>query len=296
MEEQFLIACKVCHRQYDVTGMRLGEHLRCRCGELMMVPERPVHEAKILHCSGCGGKLRAAARKCEYCGGEVTLAEKGLGTACPRCFARLPRGARFCSHCGVQICPESMRVTPASAACPRCKGSLVLSEFPGGHYTECSSCGGIWLDMKSFDRVLEEKDSQALGPLVGRPTSGDPSPALQEVEKVQYIPCLVCGHFMNRKNFAGCSGVIVDWCKGHGYWFDPTELERLVAFIKRGGLDKARKMEIERAKEELRRTEDRRKARASTGAMLWDGQVRSQQDWLSGLGQVFSALLQGFGK
>jgi Zn-finger nucleic acid-binding protein len=153
--------------------------------------------------------------------------------------------------------------------------------------------------MKSFDRVLEEKDSQALGALVGRPSSRDPSPASLDEEKVQYIPCLVCGHFMNRRNFAGCSGIIVDWCKGHGYWFDASELERLVAFVQSGGLDKARKMEIERAKEELRRAEDRRKASASAGGMIWDAHlrgVRSQQDWLSGLGQVFSALLQGLGK
>lgn len=48
---------------------------------------------------------------------------------------------------------------------------------------------------------------------------------------------------MNRINFARCSGVIVDICKGHGTWFDRDELSGIVQFIRGGGLEVSRKKE-----------------------------------------------------
>ena len=61
-----------------------------------------------------------------------------------------------------------------------------------------------------------------------------------------YIPCPDCGKLMNRRNFAGCSGIVVDWCKDHGIWFDRNELKQAVQFIRGGGLRKSR--EVEKAK------------------------------------------------
>ncbi len=64
---------------------------------------------------------------------------------------------------------------------------------------------------------------------------------------------------MNRRQFAGCSRVVVDWCKEHGTWFDRDELRQIVQFILDGGLAKARereKMQIEQARQNLR--EERR--------------------------------------
>ncbi|MDE2511394.1 MAG: hypothetical protein KGL74_09750, partial [Elusimicrobia bacterium] len=62
-----------------------------------------------------------------------------------------------------------------------------------------------------------------------------------------------CGELMNRFNFAGCSGVILDACKPHGVWFDADELRSIVAFIRDGGMDEAREhelrdLELERAR------------------------------------------------
>lgn len=57
---------------------------------------------------------------------------------------------------------------------------------------------------------------------------------------------------MNRINFARCSGVIVDICKGHGSWFDRDELTRIVEFIRAGGLDAARAREKTALEEERR--------------------------------------------
>ena len=40
---------------------------------------------------------------------------------------------------------------------------------------------------------------------------------------------------MNRVNFAHCSGVVIDICKGHGTWFDRDELSKIVDFIPPAG-------------------------------------------------------------
>ena len=45
---------------------------------------------------------------------------------------------------------------------------------------------------------------------------------------------------MNRVNFAKCSDVIVDVCKGHGTWFDKDELRQIVEFIRGGGMEQSR--------------------------------------------------------
>ena len=67
---------------------------------------------------------------------------------------------------------------------------------------------------------------------------------------------------MNRINFARCSGVIVDVCKGHGTWFDRDELRTIVEFVRGGGLELAR----EREKSEIRYERERLHAEQSAAA------------------------------
>jgi len=59
-----------------------------------------------------------------------------------------------------------------------------------------------------------------------------------------------------QENFAGCSGVIIDWCKPHGYWFDRTELQKVVSFVRSGGMQKAREKERMLLREEQERLRD----------------------------------------
>ena len=286
-----LIACKSCRRQYDVEGMKEGEQVRCRCGELCAVPKLKTREARVLHCSGCGGKLRDKACKCDYCGAEITLVERNLGPPCPECFARLRGGAKFCSDCGIEIHPEAIRATRASASCPRCKSSLTLCELDRASYTECGFCGGIWLDAKSFERVVSERDTAALASSL-RPFTGKLAPEV-EAQLVKYVPCPVCSTLMHRKNFAGCSGVVIDWCKGHGFWFDACELEKVIAFINAGGLDKMRQQEIQRAKQELDRIREQKKRVPHARSTPFSREPESTIDLgdvFEGVGRIGSAL------
>jgi len=122
---------------------------------------------------------------------------------------------------------------------------------------ECEQCLGLWLDASSFEKLCADREQQSvvLGTASRAPTS-----AVREKNKVNYVPCPECLQLMNRINFARCSGVIVDLCKGHGIWFDRDELSRIVEFIRSGGLEASRT----RAKAEIQ--EERRRLLQEQGA------------------------------
>jgi hypothetical protein len=53
---------------------------------------------------------------------------------------------------------------------------------------------------------------------------------------------------MNRRNWGQKSGVIVDVCQHHGLWFDLDELDRLLRWMRTGGVNLTEKStEAERA-------------------------------------------------
>jgi len=98
------------------------------------------------------------------------------------------------------------------------------------------------VDPETFERICTETDEQTFvmkEVLPAPPHEGAPAPS----GKPLYCACPVCGRLMNRQNFAHVSGVIVSACKGHGVWFDHDSLHRIVAFIKSGGLIRAREAE-----------------------------------------------------
>jgi Zn-finger nucleic acid-binding protein len=127
--------------------------------------------------------------------------------------------------------------------------------------SECEHCLGLWLEVAAFEKICAEREQQAA--VLGA-ASPAPTHAVRETSKINYVPCPQCSQLMNRINFARCSGVIVDFCKGHGTWFDRDELSRIVEFIRGGGLEESRNREKEEIKEERlklleqQRTEARR--------------------------------------
>jgi Zn-finger nucleic acid-binding protein len=88
------------------------------------------------------------------------------------------------------------------------------------------------------DRSLEGAKSRYS---VGVDGGSDRTPyaLTSERSKIRYRRCPECGEFMQRKNFAGRSGVIVDWCGDHGTWLDADELELISAFVLSGGMHEA---------------------------------------------------------
>ena len=267
-----LIACDLCKRQLDVSGMEAGERLRCRCGKLLRVEEQQPHTARMLHCGGCGGKLSDTNTTCEYCGSSVSLADRDLGPTCPHCFARTSKGSRYCHECGVEIRPLKVQVTHVDLLCPRCKKGMARCTTDDGAFTECTTCGGLWLGEEFFERLVEKKDANPLGKFASAPPSTEKgkSPKVRKARSrnTGYAPCPECGDLMHRKNFAKFSGVVVDWCKGCGFWFDADELERVLQFVATGGLDRARVQELASAKERLRRAELRTMAQRTSSSSM----------------------------
>ena len=53
--------------------------------------------------------------------------------------------------------------------------------------------------------------------------------------EVRYRNCPECGDQMRRQNYGRVSGVVVDVCPRHGWFFDAGELQAIIEFVRSGG-------------------------------------------------------------
>jgi Zn-finger nucleic acid-binding protein len=143
---------------------------------------------------------------------------------------------------------------------------------------ECFKCEGLWLDVSSFEKICADREQQSA--VLGAASPAPTHPAKDVVNKVSYVPCPECAQLMNRVNFAKCSGVIVDVCKGHGTWFDRDELSLIVEFIRGGGLEAARDKEKAHL-EEARRQLEAERMKTSGSLNVWG--VQQSEDRLGGI-------------
>lgn len=116
---------------------------------------------------------------------------------------------------------------------------------------ECPRCAGLWTGHEVFALLATGAERQAAAPWVGGGSHAAPSVSPANA-LTAYRPCPICGKLMLRRNYGGGSGVVIDACARHGLWFDAIELERILDWIRAGGLEAARRREIEEARE-LRR-------------------------------------------
>jgi Zn-finger nucleic acid-binding protein len=201
-----------------------------------------------LKCPNCGGEASPESVTCSWCGSTLAT------VACPRCFASIFVGMKHCPYCGAEAA-QAVQARPAQLKCVRCDVSLVEVEVGGVNLSECRHCGGLWVDKSSFQKICEEREEQEAVLGMASPV---PAGATEKTDNNlrMYVPCPLCGSLMNRLNFAGCSGVVIDWCKEHGSWFDYQELGQIVNFIRDGGLKKSRERELEKIHEETRRLKE----------------------------------------
>jgi Zn-finger nucleic acid-binding protein len=169
--------------------------------------------------------------------------------------------AKHCSSCGVKLRAEAQVRALAGRTCPRCKTELSECETERLRYVECTGCGGLWLDEQVFERVVEERQSVVTDALSS--SSTHPARGNKLEAAVRYLACPVCHETMTRRNFGAGSGVILDWCRGHGWWFDAEELARVLEFVESGGLERVRERRHAQRKYELERLAGR--ARAAQG-------------------------------
>lgn len=238
-----------------------------------------MNQPEALNCPNCGGAVASDKTKCEFCGSRL----KTVG--CSACLGMMFLGSKFCGHCGAAACRAELLDDPDSGECPRCKVKLQSLKIDAVAIRECERCGGFWSDGLTFENICAKKEHQAS--VLGFSESYVHPATAQPV--VSYIPCPDCKQLMNRSNFAKSSGVIVDMCKQHGVWFDAGELPKIIEFIEKGGLDRAREKEkitIQDERSRLRNEERRlaMMARRSGGNSLDDNKLDS------GFGRVIGRL------
>jgi Zn-finger nucleic acid-binding protein len=225
----------------------------------------PAMPAETLNCPMCGAAASSDSPRCEHCGARLAT------VACPSCFGMMFVGAKFCSHCGAKADRTEVASGPHEF-CPRCKVEMEAVLIGKTHLEECPQCEGIWADADSVRQICADQEQQAA--VLGVPTSHAAQSVAIE-QHIHYIPCPVCKDLMNRVNFAHCSGVIVNVCNRHGTWFDKDELQRIVEFIRAGGLEKERTQQIAELEEQERRT------RATSAASALSP-LNSPMEWGSG--------------
>ena len=248
---QILAACPSCKTQYDTAGKMPGDQFACRCGATVVVPRPRLKDALVVRCSNCGASLSDHKTNCEFCDARLSSKSQGWHKICPDCFCRLPNDANFCVECGVKIDPQKLDEIRADRPCPRCKEPLQARRVNELDLLECAGCGGTWVPQEHFDSLVsakaEEGRTRGLTRLsIGRLEKA-PKKTLSSDEIVKYVPCPCCNNLMNRRNFGRVSGIIIDLCDEHGVWLDYQELNQIVLFVEKGGLERTKRLEIEEA-------------------------------------------------
>lgn len=226
--------------------------------------------AEALNCPNCGSAVAADKTKCEFCGSRL----KTVG--CSACLGLMFLGSKFCGHCGKAAHPARLLESSDNGLCPRCKTSLQSLEIGDVPVRECERCGGFWSDAATFEAICADKERQAA--VIGFSTGYAHTTSIPPT--VSYVPCPDCKQLMNRSNFARSSGVIIDMCKQHGVWFDAGELPKIIEFIDKGGLDRAREKEKIALQDERSRLRDEERrlamiSRRSGGSGFDDDKLES---------------------
>jgi len=196
----------------------------------------------VYNCPNCGAAATPESVRCAYCHSSLAT------LICSKCYGAIFIGMKHCPWCG-ENAAEGKPLAEATGKCPRCDVAFVLVKVSSRMLHECPTCGGLWVDNETLQAICTDQEQQQA--VMGfKPESAPATSAPAAQSGRTYIPCPECNKLMNRRQFAGCSGVIVDWCKPHGTWFDRDELRQIVQFILDGGLNKSREREKFKLEEE----------------------------------------------
>ena len=227
-----LLECDSCHQPYDIDGYKPGQRLRCRCGQILKVPKKGIatRVVRTMHCSSCGGQIERGRANCPFCNELVDQHSARQNAYCPSCLAMSREDARFCSGCGQPIVSVLDEPRHTDHPCPRCKVHMRRRTVGEHEPLECPMCCGLFVEADDFEQIVHaQEERHDVDYTRGPERSALPS------KKVIYIPCPFCGEIMNRTNYGGRSGVIIDYCHSHGYWLDPGELEGVARWLATGG-------------------------------------------------------------
>jgi len=163
-----------------------------------------------MKCSNCGGRLEGDLTICPYCETrqDVDLAQihyRNLG-------------------------PEE------NLPCPECDGGLEVIEFETASSIQidrCRSCFGLFFDPGELETLLEAMVGKAFW--IDRERITQIAENFGHKTRQGYRRCPVCQESMNKVNFGHQSAVLVDQCKGHGFWLQGGELRQIMEWWHAGG-------------------------------------------------------------
>lgn len=193
-------------------------------------------EASLLTCPNCGapvetatssGARSAATTRCTYC-------RAPLGTVrCFDCHHANFASVDHCAGCGRDLGLEPL-YEAGRLACPACNEPMSRYRGHPGELHDCARCAGQFLDHELLRQLLDRRQH------LGRCSLSRTRKATGSLGAIRYLSCPECRVTMNRRNFAGSSGVVVDVCHRHGVWFEGGELPAVLQFVETGGLARAR--------------------------------------------------------
>jgi Zn-finger nucleic acid-binding protein len=235
---------------------------------------------QALNCPNCGGAVASDHTQCEFCNSRLKT------VACSACLGLMFLGSKFCDHCGRRA--SSVEVFPDERVgdCPRCRRPLESLRIEAAAVRECMGCGGFWTSAETFESICADKEQQSAVLTFINTQSFDSRPT----SAINYVPCPDCKQLMNRSNFARSSGVIIDLCKQHGVWFDAEELPKILDFIDKGGLARAREKQKIALEEERAKLRDEQRKLAMMNRRTQGGGDVGWTDPISTGGDVLSVL------
>ncbi|MGR9115438.1 MAG: TFIIB-type zinc ribbon-containing protein [Gammaproteobacteria bacterium] len=163
---------------------------------------------------------------------------------CNSCSAPLPANANKCIYCGIRNDVDltgkhdyAIHEEASNRICPHCNIGLqtIALKLKEDLFIErCERCFGLFFDPDEVEKLLESSVSKVFNINLKHLININRD-RYRPHQKIKYIKCPVCQHFMSRVNFGHRSGVIVDRCKAHGIWLDNGEITHLMEWKKAGG-------------------------------------------------------------
>ena len=262
-----LCLCTACRRQLNVSTLAPGAVVRCVCGALLTVGAAPELVVEGLVCGHCGAPVGRDDGRCAHCLAGLSERDRVASLLCPTCGTRLPEDSRHCKACGVALRPQAITALRDGAACPACRGPLVVRLTDDFDVVECEACSGVWVNMETL-RLLASRAAWSATHAAGT-DSTLPRAAAQR----GYVPCVTCGELMMRRQYHHqdrASGVIVDQCKDHGVWFDAGELVLALRFVRAVATGEGPRAPVSHAQGALGAKPAREKGGAIWGVALGD--------------------------
>lgn len=229
-------------------------------------------------CPHCGAAIGQNSLECPYCHAVLQT------EICPKCFGLMFSGSKFCPHCGAVA--ENLAPKGSDLPCPRCKKPLAAIKVADTPLDECEHCGGLWIALAAFDHICSSADAQTAASGLNLP------PPLAFDAGVRYLNCPNCQKLMNRTNYGGGSGIVINVCKGHGVWLDRDEMRQIVEFIRAGGLQKLEEKNVERAHVQLMEAEAKAMNVDAGGAMMDEQAFMMRFDLGNFIGDVLGSLIR----